>query len=343
MGVGCFLEKGGRIGYANYSASNWIDHETVKKDGLLHSSSSASNNIETLLRDIQLLRPSAFAAPPRIWSGLFYIFSSRVATLSSQNSLSIDQIKDNVRKEILDIFGPHLVFICTGGAPTTAEVKTFVRWCFPESVAFSESYGATECGAITENGLAMSGVDIRLEALPERGFSSASNVGEILVRTKNMSSGYLDPELTKISFDADGFFHTGDLGTFDSSGRLQILERVNAVISVDGHFVFPTQLEELFQHSPLISDIYICLFSQNPHPPFLYALVRPISDDVSLLDLEADILRLSLEHGLAHYSIPRILISNIQWTVSNGLLNIHYKKNRSALDKFLRSLIIIIN
>ncbi|MDP2435145.1 MAG: AMP-binding protein [archaeon] len=222
-------------------------------------------------------------------------------------------------------------------------VKQFARWFFPEHVRFAESYGATECGAITEDERAMAGVDIRLRSLTDVGLPAG--YGEILVKTSTMSSGYLDPELTKAAFDDDGYFHTGDVGKYfrdekdEREGeRLQIVDRVGNVLFWKGEIILPTQLEASFQRSKFVRDVCISLLSSSQT---LVLLVQIASSNTSMEDLKTDFL--SLEPDLFACSSdgqsPVILISPCEWTVENKLLNIHFKKNRPVLQSFALSLI----
>jgi acyl-CoA synthetase (AMP-forming)/AMP-acid ligase II len=70
-------------------------------------------------------------------------------------------------------------------------------------------------------------------------------VGEIAIRGKNLFDGYYKQEdLTRSSFDSDGFFYTGDLGQLDKNGRLIVAGRKKEMIIRGGFNVFPAEVEE---------------------------------------------------------------------------------------------------
>jgi acyl-CoA synthetase (AMP-forming)/AMP-acid ligase II len=70
-------------------------------------------------------------------------------------------------------------------------------------------------------------------------------VGEIVVRGENLFSGYYKQEdLTRSSFDSDGFFYTGDLGKLDKNGRLIVVGRKKEMINRGGFNVYPAEIEE---------------------------------------------------------------------------------------------------
>ena len=58
-------------------------------------------------------------------------------------------------------------------------------------------------------------MQIKLVSVPEMGYYSANNCGEIRLKGPNMLSGYYkDEQINKESFDEDGFFKTGDVGVY---------------------------------------------------------------------------------------------------------------------------------
>ncbi len=66
------------------------------------------------------------------------------------------------------------------------------------------------------------------------------------VRGETVMRGYLDdPDATAAAFDADGFLHTGDLGTIDADGYLRIVGRIKDMFIVGGFNAYPAEIENL--------------------------------------------------------------------------------------------------
>lgn len=80
--------------------------------------------------------------------------------------------------------------------------------------------------------------------------------GEIVCRGEGlMHSYYKDPEETAKALDADGWLHTGDLGTFDDSGYLLVVGRIKDIIVRGGENISPSQIETLLLERPEIRDV----------------------------------------------------------------------------------------
>lgn len=84
-------------------------------------------------------------------------------------------------------------------------------------------------------------VESKLVDVPDLGYFT-SNVppqGEVWLRGPSITSGYLDREAeTKALFSDDGWLKTGDIGQFDKSGQLRIIDRVkNLVKTLNGEYI----------------------------------------------------------------------------------------------------------
>jgi acyl-CoA synthetase (AMP-forming)/AMP-acid ligase II len=70
--------------------------------------------------------------------------------------------------------------------------------------------------------------------------------GEVLLRGPNVMLGYLDdPEATAAAIDADGWLHTGDIGTLDDKGNLRITDRLKDMYISGGFNVYPAEVEQV--------------------------------------------------------------------------------------------------
>src|SRR5678816_2809525 len=87
----------------------------------------------------------------------------------------------------------------------------------------------------------------------------AESDGEILIRGANVMKGYYkNPEETAGVIDAEGFYHTGDVGYEDKDGHFYVTDRLKDLFKLsNGKYVAPLQVESLLKQSPLISQAIV--------------------------------------------------------------------------------------
>ncbi|MEI6358478.1 MAG: class I adenylate-forming enzyme family protein, partial [Verrucomicrobiota bacterium] len=79
-------------------------------------------------------------------------------------------------------------------------------------------------------------------------------IGEIGGRGALLTLGYFDNQrATESSFNAHGWFMSGDLGRFDELGNLQVVGRMKDLIIRGGHNIFPSRIEDLAHRHPEVS------------------------------------------------------------------------------------------
>src|SRR5581483_157425 len=96
--------------------------------------------------------------------------------------------------------------------------------------------------------------------------------GEILARGPNITPGYLNqPEATREAIDADGWLHTGDLGTLDADGYLTITGRKKElIINAAGKNISPANVESAISAA---SDLIGPVYAHGDQRPYLVALL----------------------------------------------------------------------
>ena len=78
------------------------------------------------------------------------------------------------------------------------------------------------------------------------------------MRGDTVMRGYLDdPDATAAAIDADGWLHTGDLGTFDADGYLRIVGRIKDMFIVGGFNAYPAEIENLMLRHPRIAQVAV--------------------------------------------------------------------------------------
>jgi cyclohexanecarboxylate-CoA ligase len=78
--------------------------------------------------------------------------------------------------------------------------------------------------------------------------------GELVLRGPQCFSGYVDATLNDSSIDADGWFHTGDLGTIDAAGNVRVTGRIKDIIIRNAENISVIEVEDLLYRNPAVAD-----------------------------------------------------------------------------------------
>jgi long-chain acyl-CoA synthetase len=218
-----------------------------------------------LLPALEMVKPTAMLTVPliiekmyktRILSEIKKRFLVRLVYKFPMVRKRIHKIAGNKLKET---FGGAMRFFGVGGAALAPEVERFLRDAeFPYAIG----YGLTEtspliAGANAEKtryrstGPIVPGLEVRIENQ-----DSKTGIGEIVVRGPSIMKGYYrDPGLTAEVVSPDGWFHTGDLGSFDKKGYLYIKGRLkNVIIGPSGENIYPEVIESVINRFDIILE-----------------------------------------------------------------------------------------
>jgi long-chain acyl-CoA synthetase len=156
-------------------------------------------------------------------------------------------------RPVLSRFGGRLRTIAIGGSAMDPAVAD--RWT-EMGIEVLQGYGATEMSPVVSFtrpgrnrigsvGEAIPGVEIRL-----------ADDGEILVRGPNRFIGYWEnPDATAAAIDADGWYHTGDIGELSGDGFLTLRGRKKDMLALpDGQKVYPEDVENALVFDPRVKD-----------------------------------------------------------------------------------------
>ena len=222
---------------------------------------------------------------------------SKIGKLLLKVPIVNDKIKSLARQAAMEIFGGNFDEIIIGGAPFNAEVEDFLKKIgFPYTIA----YGMTECGPIicssrwetlklASCGKATSRMEVRIDSPDPK-----THAGEIVCRGMNMMLGYYkNPEATAQIIDANGWLHTGDLGTLDEEGYVTVRGRSkNLLLTSSGQNIYPEEIESKLNNMPYVSESLIVLQHEK-----LVALIYPDFDD-------------AFAHGLQQTDIQKVMEQN---------------------------------
>ena len=207
------------------------------------------------------------------------------------------KVNHKICEQVKNAFGGKFYEIIVGGAAFNQEVEQFLQQIgFPYTVG----YGATECAPIicyadyTEFvpgscGKAVVNMEVKIDS------PDPENVpGEILARGMNVMLGYYkNEEATRTTLDAEGWYHTGDLGTMDANGNVFIKGRSkNMLLGANGQNIYPEEIEDKLNSMAMVSESVVIQKGDK-----LVGLVHPDYDEAKTMNLTNDDLQEVMEQN----------------------------------------------
>ena len=171
-----------------------------------------------------------------------------------------------------------------------------------------------------------------------------------------VTQGYWNnPEATKAAIDSDGWFHTGDIGEFDSKGMLRITDRKkDIIVTAGGKNVAPQNIENLLKTIPLFSQVVVhgdrrkyltALVTLNPDEVRARAAEAGLTGGMAQLSKEPKIFELvkklieEKNHDLPKYeSIKRFAILDKDFSIESGELTPTLKIKRKVINERYKDL-----
>jgi acyl-CoA synthetase (AMP-forming)/AMP-acid ligase II len=124
-------------------------------------------------------------------------------------------------------------------------------------------------------GRPLPGTDVRIVELGAE--LPVESVGEIAVRGPGVMLGYYrQPQETRSSLDANGFYLTGDLGMLDEDGYLHLVGRRKEVIIRSGFNVYPRELEDRLHAHPAVHEAAVVGVEDDVLGEAICACVVPV-------------------------------------------------------------------
>ena len=233
------------------------------------------------------------------------------------------------------------VFI-SGSAPLLME--THNEWYQRTGHAIIERYGLTETGMNTSNpyegdrragtvGYPLPGVEVMVTD-PESAVPLAvGEVGSVEVRGPNVFSGYWQmPEKTAEEIRDNGFFITGDLGSYDERGYLSIIGRSKDLIISGGYNIYPKEIELLIDDIEGVDESAVIGL---PHTDFGEATIAVVVAKANAA-LNAETIKAALKSDLAGFKQPKQIIfvselpRNTMGKVQKNILRDRYQNTFST-------------
>ncbi|MCB7138288.1 AMP-dependent synthetase/ligase [Cellulosimicrobium marinum] len=348
--------------------ARFIQVVVVASDAVLAHSSDTKN----LVADLGTFRPTFLLAVPRVFEKVYnsaeqkaraggkakpFHWATKVAiawsraqdtsrgpslVLSAQHAIA-DRL---VYRTLRSAMGGQLTHSISGGAPLGERLGHFFRGV---GLRILEGYGLTETTAPTAVNLpGLTKVGTVGPAFPGTALRIDDD-GELLVQGDHVFRGYRNrPDLTAEALQ-DGWFRTGDLGSFDADGYLSITGRKKEIIvTAGGKNVAPAVLEDRLRAHPLVSQVVVV----GDQRPFIGALVtldhemlpgwlssHGLPDmDVATAAQDPQVLA-ALDRAVAHAneavsraeSIRKISVLDTDFTEDNGYLTPSLKVKRTRV------------
>ena len=247
-------------------------------------------DVTTVLKTIHKLRPTVFPAVPTIFLALLHHPNLQ-------------------RYDLTSLWGS-----ISGSAPLPQEVQT--RFEALTKGRIIEGYGLTETSPVTHLnpitgrrkpgsiGLPFPNTDCRIVDA-ETGCLDLpiGEVGELILRGPQVTSGYWqNPEETALAV-RDGWFYTGDLARMDDDGFFYIVDRKKDLIIASGFNIFPREVEEILHQHPAVQDVVVFGVPESYRGETVMAIVvREPATSVTAEELIG-----YCRERLAAYKVPAII------------------------------------
>src|SRR5690554_1549638 len=254
---------------------------------------SFTENLDTVLTNLQEIRPTVFFAVPRIWEKMYSLVELHMKDANAIKrwayGAAMRAVRGNGGRRGAATAVAHLAVLrllrlrlgldrvrvaISGAAPISADILSYFRAI---GVDVREGYGLTESTGIIAIhrskvrlgtvGPAFKGVEIRI-----------ADDGEILSRSPGNFKGYhSDPEATAEALEV-GWLHTGDIGELDADGNLSITDRKKDIlITAGGKNIAPQKIENQLKSSIYINDAVVIGDKQR----YLVALLVLDEDNIT--------------------------------------------------------------
>ena len=254
-----------------------------------------------LFEDVQELKPTLFPLPPKLLCSVYDLEMTKIQKSAIKSYLFKTAMKAKIKllhrgimtkhtiwdyivfKKYRKKFGGKVDCCFIGGAGLSTNAVNFLKCALGVNVECV--YGITETSGVVSIaypfdmdpgsvGPPLPCSLVKLTDAPEQKYFVENGFGEICIKGPNVFSGYYKNEtLTKAVLDEDGWYHTGDIGTWLKNGSLKIIDRrKNIFVLSNGEQIFPEKVEGIFQEMPVIDQIFV--YGDSKHD-FAIAIIVP--------------------------------------------------------------------
>lgn len=269
-------------------------------------------DITEMRHDLLIVRPTIFCGVPSVLTKFVKRFPTekmgryrrKIRTLKTLRTLNID-LRPLCFLSFKGIFGGRLKYLFCGAAAISEDMKELYR---SMGIMLLEGYGLTETSGLVSMDYPFDryygSAGVVLESLEVMILDpDAEGAGEILVRGRCLSRGYYsNVDIERNVFDAQGYFHTGDIGRLDNNKRLTILGRKKRVLVLaNGKAVYPERIERLLTDSGVIARAFV--FEKNG---MIFATLHTQKRGSQILEIVEKVnLKLPKYSRIKHYELRK--------------------------------------
>jgi long-chain acyl-CoA synthetase len=335
-----------------------------------------AESIETVAEDLRTVRPTIMTTVPRLlermqgkvmrrmdtmppmrkklmkWAfaaGQQHLVKKRARKIDPLGALQCIAADKLVFEKIRALVGGRIRFFVSGGAPLPPALGEFFEAL---GLVVIEGYGLTESSPIISVNRVGNHRYGTVGHPIEHVEVTFAGDGELLARGPNIMRGYWQDEAaTSEAIDAQAWLHTGDIGEFDSEGRIRITDRKKHLfVSSGGKNIAPQLIENVLSQSALVDQVFLI----GDKRAYITALIVPdfealrelakghnvavtspadlVADPVinALVEQELD----RLQKPLANYErVRKFTLLPVAFTVESGEMTPTLKLKRAVVEK----------
>jgi len=340
-----------------------------------------ASSVDAVSAEMKERRPTIVASVPRLYEKIYarvlegalagssvkrriFFWAKQTAERWAEYTLAHRPVAGGLsfRKRIADrlVFsklkaatGGRLRIFVSGGAPLSAEIAKFF---YAAGLPILEGYGLTETSpVIAVNTFEQLKLGTVGRPIPGVQVKIASD-GEILTRGPHIMKGYYNkPDATKEVIDAEGWFHTGDIGLLDADGFLKITDRKkDIIVTAGGKNIAPQPIENRVKSNKFVSNavmigdkrkfpIMLVVPNMDNLKAWAHARNLAFADEASLIELPQSGDKIEREmkkelRDLAHFEMPKkVMLLSRDFSIEGGELTPTLKVKRRVVERNYQS------
>ena len=334
--------------------SHSYEHTVQYVQILLGAKVFYAENLEKLLLNISIAKPTIMTAVPRFYQNLYNKISLNFSKqkglkkklinntiflgtkILNREKLDLKEKTINflceklVRKKIKIQFGGKLKAFVSGGGALDQKIGEFLNSI---GLPTLQGYGLTETSPVVSCNIPGK---IKIETVGPPFKTNKVKIaedGEILVKGENVMLGYWNMEKETNEIIKDGWLHTGDIGEITKDGNLKITDRKKEIIvNLGGDNISPSKIENLLGLSEKIRQSFVYGDKKN----YLVALI--VSESENFNEIEIYLENLNKNLSLVE-KVKKFKLINEEFTIENGMLTPTLKlKRKKILEKYKNEL-----